>query len=33
MLLTQTTQSYYEELCKLDVLELRDSADQDQTAI
>lgn len=33
MLLTQTTQSNYEELCKLDVLGLRDSADQDQTVI
>ena len=33
MLPTQTTQSYYEELCKLDVLGLRDSADQDQTVI
>ena len=33
MLLTQTTQSNYEELCKLDVLGLRDSADQDQTVV
>ena len=33
MFLTQTTQSNYEELCKLDVLGLRDSADQDQTVI
>ena len=33
MLLTQTTQSNYEELCKLDVLGLRDSADQDQRVI
>ena len=33
MFLTQTTQSYYKELCKLDVLGLRDSADHDQTVI
>ena len=33
MLLTQTTQSNYEELCKLDILGLRDSADQDQTVV
>ena len=33
LLLTQTTQSNYEELCKLDVLGLRDSADQDQTVV
>ena len=33
MLLTQTTQSNYEELCKLDVLGLRDSEDQDHTVI
>ena len=32
-LLTQTTQSNYEELCKLDVLGLCDSADQDQTVV
>ena len=33
MLPTQTTQSNYKELCKLDVLGLRDSADQDQTVV
>ena len=33
MFFTQTTQSNYKELCKLDVLGLRDSADQDQTVI
>ena len=32
-LLTQITQSNYEELCKLDVLGLCDSADQDQTVV
>ena len=32
-LLTQTTQSNYEELCKVDVLGLCDSADQDQTVV
>ena len=33
MFFTQTTQSNYKELCKLDILGLRDSADQDQTVI
>ena len=33
MLLTQTAQSNYEELCKLDVLGLCDTADQDQTVV
>ena len=33
MLLTQTSQSDYEELCKLDVLGLRDMADHDQTMV
>ncbi|XP_044179068.1 ankyrin-3-like, partial [Acropora millepora] len=33
MLLTQTTHTDYEELCKLDVLGLRDAADQDQTVV
>ena len=33
MLFAQTSQSDYEELCKLDVLGLRDTADQDQTVV
>lgn len=33
MLLTQTTHTDYEELCKVDVLGLRDAADQDQTVV
>jgi len=33
MLLTQTSQSDYEELCKLDFLGLRDMADHDQTMV
>ena len=33
MILTQTSQTDYEELCKLDVLGLRDPRDQSQTVV
>ena len=33
MLLTQTSQSNYEDLCRLDVLGLRDIADHDQSMV
>ena len=33
MLLTQTSQAKYEELCKLDVLGLRDPRDQSQAVV
>ena len=33
MLLTQTRQTEYEELCKLDVLGLRDPRDQSQAVV
>ena len=33
MLLTQTSQTEYEKLCKLEVLGLRDTPDHDQSSV